>query len=63
MNKIFLDTNVLVSSIDTTRRNHKKAFYLMEKIKEGKYDGFISTQIVGEFMFLLPKLLEEWRRH
>jgi predicted nucleic acid-binding protein len=50
MNKIFLDTNVLVSAIDTTRKNHRNALKLIEKIKERKYQAFISTQIIGEIL-------------
>ena len=56
MNKIFLDTNVLVSSIDTTRTNHKKALRLIEKIKRKELQGFISTQIVGEFYVSLTRI-------
>jgi len=56
MNKIFLDTNVLVSSIDTTRTNHKKALGLIEKIKRKELQGFISTQIVGEFYVSLTRI-------
>ncbi|OAG27041.1 PIN domain-containing protein [Thermodesulfatator autotrophicus] len=55
MNKIFLDTNVLVSAIDTTRKNHKKAIKLIEKIKKNTYQAFISTQIVGEFYVSLTR--------
>ncbi len=56
MSKIFLDTNVLVSSIDTTRANHKKALRLIEKIKRKELQGFISTQIVGEFYVSLTRI-------
>jgi len=56
MSKIFLDTNVLVSSIDTTRINHKKALRLIEKIKKKELQGFISTQIVGEFYVSLTRI-------
>ncbi len=55
MNKIFLDTNVLVSAIDTTRTNHKKAIKLIEKIKNKEYQAFISTQIIGEFYVSLTR--------
>jgi len=55
MNKAFLDTNVLVSSIDTTRKNHKKALSLIQKIKGEGFSGFISTQIVGEFYVSLTR--------
>ncbi len=57
MNKIFLDTNVLVSAIDTTRANHKKAIKLIEKIKKNEYQAFISTQIIGEFYVSLTRSL------
>ncbi len=56
MSKIFLDTNVLVSSIDTTRVNHKKALRLIGKIKTKELQGFISTQIVGEFYVSLTRI-------
>ena len=56
MSKIFLDTNVLVSSIDTTRVNHKKALRLIGKIKKKELQGFISTQIVGEFYVSLTRI-------
>ena len=56
MSKIFLDTNVLVSSIDTTRINHKKALRLIGKIKRKELQGFISTQIVGEFYVSLTRI-------
>jgi len=56
MSKIFLDTNVLVSSIDTTRINHKKALRLIGEIKRKELQGFISTQIVGEFYVSLTRI-------
>jgi len=55
MNKIFLDTNILVSSIDTTRANHEKAIWLIEKIRKKKFQAFISTQIIGEFYVSLTR--------
>ena len=55
MNKIFLDTNVLVSVIDTTRTNHKDAIQLIEKIRKEGIEAFISTQILGEFYVVLTK--------
>jgi predicted nucleic acid-binding protein len=55
MNKVFLDTNVLVSAIDTTRVNHKKAIWLIEKIRKKEIQAFISTQIIGEFYVVLTK--------
>ena len=55
MNKIFLDTNILASAIDTTRANHKKAIQLIEKIRKKEFQAFISTQIIGEFYVVLTK--------
>ena len=55
MSRVFLDTNVLVSSIDTTRANHKRAINLIEKIREEEFQGFISTQIIGEFYVSLTR--------
>ena len=61
MSKIFLDTNVLVSLIDTTRINHKKALRLIGKIKRKELQGFISTQIVGEFYVSLTRIFVRYR--
>lgn len=55
MSKVFIDTNVLVSSIDTTRINHKKTLHFIDKVKSGKFYGFISTQVIGEFYVSLTK--------
>ena len=55
MNNIFLDTNILVSAIDTTRVNHKKAIELLEKIKKEEFQAYISTQVIGEFYVSLTR--------
>ena len=55
MNNIFLDTNILVSAIDTTRVNHKKAFELIGKIKKEEFQAYISTQVIGEFYVSLTR--------
>jgi len=46
---------VLVSAIDTTRVNHKKAICLIEKIRRKEVQSFISTQIIGEFYVSLTR--------
>ena len=46
MDKIFLDTNVLVSAIDITRKNHKKAIQLIKEIKTKGFQTFISTRCI-----------------
>ena len=55
MSEIFLDTNVLVSCIDTTRRLHREAFALIDRVRGGELKAFISTQVVGEFYVSLTK--------
>jgi len=40
MNKAFIDTNILISAIDTTRQNHTKAIVLVNKIKKKGNRGF-----------------------
>ena len=55
MNNIFIDTNILVSAIDTTRVNHKKAIELIEKIKKEEFQAYISTQVIGEFYVSLTR--------
>ena len=49
MGDVFLDTNVLVSCIDTTRRHHAEAFELIRRVRRGELRVFISTQVIGEF--------------
>lgn len=55
MSEVFLDTNVLVSCIDTTRRLHREAFALIDRVRGGELKAFISTQVVGEFYVSLTK--------
>ncbi len=49
MTEVFLDANVLVTCIDTTRRFHAEALALIGGVKRGKLKAFISTQVLGEF--------------
>ena len=49
MIEIFLDTNVLVTCIDTTRNFHAEALLLIDEVKRGVLNAAISTQVVGEF--------------
>ncbi len=55
MNRVFLDTNVLVSSMDTTRKFHEEALGLVTKVKGGGLEAFISTQVVGELYVSLTR--------
>jgi len=55
MGDVFLDTNVLVSCIDTTRRHHAEAFELIRRVRRGELRVFISTQVIGEFYVSLTR--------
>lgn len=55
MGDVFLDTNVLVSCIDTTRRHHAEAFELIGRVRRGELRAFISTQVIGEFYVSLTR--------
>jgi len=70
MNKIFLDTNIIIDFIDTSRKNHLKAKKLIVKLIEKEYEIFISEDMIStvyyvlkgipELLIFFEKVLEEW---
>ena len=70
MNRVFLDTNIIIDFIDTNRKNHLKARKLIVKLIEEEYEIFISEDMISTVYYVLKaipelltffeKVLEEW---
>ena len=54
--KDFLDTNVLVAACLADHEHHARALPLMQKIHEGKTDGFVSAHSILETYAILTRL-------
>ena len=57
MNKIFIDTNLLVYSMDNYNYDKQKKCRSILKIINKKYYGVISTQVLQEFFVTVTKKL------
>jgi len=55
MDRAFVDTNVLISAIDTSRERHQQAFRLIQRVKNEELEAFIFTQILGELYVALTR--------
>jgi len=57
VSKIFIDTNILVYSLDTNdKAKHERARQVLQKIIE-KHQPVISTQVINEFFVVATKKL------
>jgi predicted nucleic acid-binding protein len=58
VSKIFIDTNILVYSLDTNDKvKHERARQVLQKIIE-KHQPVISTQVINEFFVVATKKLK-----
>jgi len=48
-----VDTNILVYSLDTNARQHDRAKALCDAAAAGKFPGFITTQVVLEYISIV----------
>ena len=53
--KIYLDTNVLVAASIQEHQHHLQSFDLVKAVKEGAYEGCISTHGLAEFYSVLTR--------
>jgi len=53
--KAYLDTNVLVAASVQEHRHHVQAFDLVKRVKEGAFEGCISTHGLAEFYSVLTR--------
>lgn len=54
--KIFLDTSVLVASVLEKHVSHVRAFAVLERVQNGRDEGFISAHSLAEMYSTLTKL-------
>ncbi|QCI27923.1 type II toxin-antitoxin system VapC family toxin [Caminibacter pacificus] len=70
MDKIFLDTNIIIDLLDSKRKNHTKAKNLFIKLIENDFEVFISEDMITTIYYILKgnekileffeKIIEEW---
>lgn len=54
--KLFLDTSVLVAAVIVQHSDHERSFALLERIQNGKDEGFISAHSLAELYAILTKI-------
>jgi predicted nucleic acid-binding protein len=54
--KVFLDTSVLVAAVVYKHESHARAFPILERVLNGKDEGFISGHSVAEMYAVLTRL-------
>ena len=54
--RILLDTNVLVAAVSGGHTHHAQAFPLLERVQQGKDEGFVSAHSLAEMYAILTKL-------
>ncbi len=59
--KVFFDTSVLVASVVLKHESHSKAFPLLERVQNGKEEGFVSGHSLAEMYAILTKLPPPYR--
>ena len=59
--KVFLDTSVLVSAVVKQHVFHERAFAVLERIHDGKDDGFVSAHSLAEMYSVLTNLPVPYR--
>jgi predicted nucleic acid-binding protein len=61
--KAYLDTNVLVASSAEEHQHHARSFALMNAIKNGTLQGYISTHVLAEFYSVITRVPFKPRVH
>ncbi len=59
--KVFLDTNVLVSAVVKQHVFHERSFAVLERVHDGKDDGFVSAHSLAEMYAVLTNLPAPYR--
>jgi predicted nucleic acid-binding protein len=54
--KVFLDTSVLVASVVQEHESHARAFAVLDRVQNGKDEGFVSGHSLAEMYAVLTKL-------
>ncbi len=59
--KVFLDTNVLVASVIEQHEHHDRAYAVLDRVHNGKDEGFVSAHGLAEVYAVLTKLPAPFR--
>ncbi len=59
--KVFLDTNVLLAAVLEKHAAHERAFAVLERVQNGKDEGFVSSHSLAELYANLTKLPPPFR--
>ncbi|MGA2175820.1 MAG: PIN domain-containing protein [Verrucomicrobiota bacterium] len=59
--KVFLDTSVLVAAVIEKHAAHERAFAALERVQNGKDEGFVSSHSLAELYANLTKLPPPFR--
>jgi predicted nucleic acid-binding protein len=59
--KVFLDTSVLVAAVVLKHESHTKAYPLLERVQNGKDEGFVAAHSLAEMYAILTKLPAPYR--
>jgi predicted nucleic acid-binding protein len=59
--KVFLDTSVLVAAVIHKHAAHERAFAVLERVQNGKDEGFVSSHSLAELYANLTKLPPPFR--
>ena len=59
--KVFLDTSVLVAAVVSKHESHARAFPLLERVQNGKDEGFVAAHSLAEMYAILTKLPPPYR--
>ena len=59
--KVFLDTTVLVAAVVQKHESHSRAYTVLERVQNGKDEGFVSGHSLAEMYSVLTKLPHPFR--
>ena len=54
--RVFLDTSVLVAAVVLKHESHPRAFPLLERVQNGKDEGFVAAHSLAEMYAILTSL-------
>ena len=59
--RVFLDTSVLIAAVIAKHDSHAKAFPVLERVQNGKDEGFAAAHTLAEMYAILTKLPPPFR--
>src|SRR6185503_1408473 len=59
--KVFLDTSVLIAAVIAKHDSHARAFPTLERVQNGKDEGFVAAHTLAEMYAILTKLPPPFR--